>query len=479
MRPGGPSMVHVTRFLTLAACVLALGAAPDFARADELDTAMKRANKKLTSRLVSITKWAAGKRISGFRHRTFELILTIDPDHARARGVLGFKRKGKDGPWVKKKGVSEPPDWAVNLVPKGEEKIKKALTSYREDVITALDMDPAPNPARHEAIMETLVDLLPDDAVLRERNGDVFFEGRWVLPETASAIKRRKELRALGRELTKKAFLHVVEDPKIISNNWRSAWKSDQRWVFGVVHHDESRDIISSMEAAAGICAHLFGEPEDPLGPLQTIVLTDRDQAREIVSRNPKWRTTLAELDMVSGLHLPTGEYMVYRSNRAKRRTGPVRQVIQSGLRRRFPGKSRGWITEGIGQRLTWYTTGFHGPFMVSLARTERLTVDEEEPELPDSARAWPRAAAKVLTKEGPRCVAAVLTKRLNAMRASDILVAYGLAAFLIETRPKQFVKFAEATKAGHDAEEIVRTTLGADDVAMLTRRLRRWLMEY
>lgn len=463
--------------LVLAAFVVVMLGAPSPAGAD-LDADIAKADKRLVSHLMAVTKWAAGKRINGFRHDVFRLILQVDPDHKRARGVLGYKRQGRDGPWVRKKEYKEPANWGTGFLAKAKERLQGGLERWRDDLFDALEADPAPEAERHDLVLERLLDLLPQDAAVRERCGHVQHEGRWVLPETAAALPRRAELRALAPALAREKARQAVVDPEPIGNGWKSAWKTKSRRVYGAIRIQETRSIITAMDVADAVCTKILGPSKKVRGPKQTIILTSRKEARRIVAREPEWRSALKDVEHVRGLILPTGEYLVYRSDAKNRLLGPVRQVVDSGLDRRFRGKARGWISEGIGQRITWYVTGHHGPNFVSLNRTERLTGTEETVELPDDPRAWPAAAAAVLAHEGGARIAALLTKRLNAMTAADVLAAYGLAAYLMEARPESFLRFTEATAKGHDAQAIIRETLGADHAAMLARRLRRWLLE-
>jgi hypothetical protein len=62
-------------------------------------------------------------------------------------------------------------------------------------------------------------------------------------------------------------------------------------------------------------------------------------------------------------------------------------------------------------------------------------------------------------------------------VRPSDVLVAYGLAAYLREGQPGSFGAFVDAAHASDDPVEMVRRALGTD-LAGLARRLRRWMAE-
>jgi hypothetical protein len=157
---------------------------------------------------------------------------------------------------------------------------------------------------------------------------------------------------------------------------------------------------------------------------------------------------------------------------------GVAAVVVNSGLRRLFRGHKRGWITMGVGGRMTWHLLRRHGPGFAHYGSTDQREKPGDGETLPDNPKAWIPAAAAVLKRDGARRLTALLTMKLGAMKAGDKLIAYGLAAYLLEGRSKDFVPFTLACAKRHDVDAVVKETLGYNDVAALSRALRRWLAQ-
>ena len=248
--------------------------------------------------------------------------------------------------------------------------------------------------------------------------------------------------------------------------------------MYGTVDPRFSLQALVNMELGDLLGAQLFGAQKRVPGPEVSILLNNRREAREHARRKRESESTLKDIEDVSALWLDSGEYMAYWTDESYRVLGGLRGVIDSYLDRTFRGHKRGWITEGIGQRLTYTVTRQHGANYVSLSATERYQDEDEDADfLPDEPSAWPHAAAKVLERDGPKRLAAVLTMRLNAMKAGDVLVAYGLAAYLLEARPDLFLSFVKTSAEKNDANAICEEALGAD-VATVAWRIRRWLLQ-
>ena len=460
--------------LSLFLCLLL---PPTAAQADELDAALAKAERKLVSHLNSLVKWGAGKRVSGFRHRVYRLILQFSPDDKRARGVLLYKRKGKKGPWVQDPEYAEPADFAKGTLAKAEARQRVALQKYRDAVLEAIDASGDPESPGASAAFKSLLAIFPQDGVLRRRLGDVEVDGAWLMPETVAARKRRMQIAAVIAKIEFKAGEGIEREEALQGGHSVTGWRTADRRVWSTFGSDAGKKCLRAMNAADLFCTHLLGKIKSTRGPEFSVLFNDHEFMRTFLASSPKWKSALDDLKYVSSVHLADGTLLTYDKTARRHQLSLTRQVVGGGLAMYFRGSSRGWITEGVGQRITWYLQGAHGPSFVSLEKTERHRSGAHD-KLPSEAGNWTQVAARVLQRDGPARLAAVLTKRLNAMGAADVLVAYGLAAFLMETRPEDFLSFTKATVKGHDMDSIVKKTLGADDVAMLTRVLQRWLTE-
>ncbi len=461
--------------------VAALGVARGPARAAAVDDAAAKARDDLVDDLWHVVVWARGKKITGFRHRLCGRILRIDPDHRRARGILGYHQESKDGPWSRDPDYEEPPDFDVGRIPEAKEREAKALAAYRDRVLAALDEAPDLDDGDRQRVLEGLIDFLPDDATLRRPLGHVEFEGHWVLPETVSGIERRKELDALARNALASVRDDIRPYPPGRTVGWKTAFQTDDRVVIGNVDAPVGLKALLLAEAGDRLCRRLFGSRdyrEDVAGAARMILLQSRDTAKELARNLGVDAAFLRDMDAVSATSLPDGRYLAYWRDPMLTETGGLRRVISTYVGVIARPKERGWMTEGIGQRITWYVSGRHGAPYVSLAGTGRLRAEEDDAvSLPRRPADWPQAAARVLTTEGPRALSIVLTKSLNGMERRDVLVAYGLATYLLEARPKRLVPFVRISARSHDAEEVCRKGLGAD-VASTAWRVRRWLLE-
>ncbi len=449
------------------------------AQSDEnaFDEATRKVRARTIRKMESVIDWAKGRKISGFRHRVYERVLELDPDHRRARKILGYSRKSKSEPWVRSGRYRAPADWDKGMLPKAEARLAEALVGYRDGILELLDSHPDASSDRRGELLARLVDAMPDDAELRRSLGHVEHEGRWVLPETVDGEKYRATFRARVAQARQRLAREIRPDAEALAIRWLMGYRTDRRRVYGTAERAIGRSTLLNMEVGAVACEPIFGVRKGDVRLKTTILLKSRDEARSLFERM-KDEEALRDMDAVGAMFLDSGEYIVYRKDTSRAPLGALRQVIDGEVERRFRGHERGWLTEGVGQRLTWLIAGERGPHFVNLEGTERLRDDSTEGDtLPDDAAAWPGVAASLLERGGARRLVAVLTMRLNAMKPADVLVAYALAAYVLEARPDLFVSLAEASAQGDDAVAVIEETLGADP-ATVAWRIRRWLLE-
>jgi hypothetical protein len=465
---------------TVAAVLLLAGRAP----ADATDDALAEARTGLVSRLESLLAWAHDQRIAGFRHGLARRILELAPDHAKARATLQYKRAGKNAPWVQDRAYVVPGDVNRAALPDAEKRLAAVDAWYREALVAAAA---GAEPARREALLDGFLDTNPQDPALRRVLGHVEEDGRWAHPEAHAARRRRAELVALGAKAREAAGQRVGRDKEGMEMGWyalrtpkRAIWSSE-KWPV------EIREALVFMEAGDVLAARLFGA-EQEIGkesvprtyvPL-LYVCGSKEQGCALMGSIPDVADRVAELDLVAGLSLGKHGYLSIEKHREKAMGVGVRLVVDSHVDDALADSvERGWISEGIGQRVVWYATGRHGPNFVNLEGTDVARADDEiddEP-LPEQPDAWLAAAERALERHGPRRLAATLTARLNAMRSTDVLLGYALAAYLVESRPDDLASFARASAKASDGAVLVKEALG-QDVGAFAVRLRRWLRD-
>ena len=442
------------------------------ADATDLDRALAPARKDVLIAMSKVAKWAKQKRAGALQHDICTLMLEVDPDHKWARRVLGYKRR--KGNW-ERKDYERPDNWNQQSADEGRAKLAEHLTLYKKRVLDALQAHPDTPEARVHALSEHLLDLLPNDPGLRAAQGYVEFEGAWVHPDTPRGVRRRRHLLEMAQTARAKAHETLVRSVKD-EHPWPSAWASKQYTVVGSVEDEIVRTTCEWMVAANAICDEVYGTTKRRRGPRLCYLLTGRDEARKLVEETEAWRETLSKIDRFHGYHPAPDVQLSYRPKPEESRMACVRSVVRRGFSFAFGSTTRGWFRGGIGQRLCWYATGQHAPVYAKFDQTDTTRVKTT---LPKDPTQWVPAAAKILEDHGTPAFVTVLTRRTNAMRTQDVLVAYGLAAYLIEARSDLFEAFVKASAKRHDADAFIPETTGARDVAAFVKRLLGWLRAY
>ncbi|MBL9088246.1 MAG: hypothetical protein JNM10_13985 [Planctomycetia bacterium] len=427
------------------------------------------------SRLSDAATWCDRQRLFGSRDRVFARILALEPDHARARAGLKFSRDA-GGRWVRRTPYTAPPDWNRGLVAQADEKIAAALAGYRDAVTASVAGDDVPL-ARRELALDALVDLLPDDRVVRELRGDVLDGGTWKMQESVDGARRRAELRAEA-VAARRAF--SARRPADGTGGWTSGLVASGIRLYSTLHATVVEDVLRDTVVADAVARAALVTPPDAGAPVRVLyVLDDREQALAFIARDAKNPAqAVAEARLVSGFWLDGESYVAYHADPVWRARACPRVAVDGELRRAFPRAVGGFVVEGVGQRLGYLALDAHGPPFVTIEGTDRPGADEDESEpLPKNPREWMPRAARVLQADGGRRLAVVLSARLNAMTPANVLAAYALAAYLLEARPDTLKPLVDALVESADAAKVVEDVLGGD-LASLAVRVRRYALE-
>ena len=461
------------------ACLVVLPGTATADKADKLDKEIAKQEKRLLSSLRSLLKWSANKRISGFRHVLYGRVLTLKPNDRSARRALGYTREGS-GRWKRDPDYTAPKNWDLRRVKEGEQRLEKLYTAYRDKVVAAMEACDDLDSGRRSRIVDRVLELYPEDTTLREARGEIEYDGRWVLPETIDAIERREEIAEHVSQLWKRAQNKIRRDREEQDRGWTAAYKLEGRDIVGMVSDREVRTSILYLVVGYKAMSDVLDmelKGDKIIGPTSAILLPDRKSARVVARLNNYGKKTRTQMEVVSGLYLEDGKtVMLYGRDATKRMLGPLSYAIGAHISVRFNWPERGWLREGLRQRLIYLVSGKHGAHQISMRATEQYTGDDDTV-LPDDPDEWLEAAAQLLYEKGEARVARVLTARLNAMTSADVLVAYGLAAYLIEARPDLAFDFMLATTKGHNVAAIVKKHLGAD-LTTVVDRLRVWLKQ-
>jgi hypothetical protein len=449
------------------------------ARADAVADGVTTAKKALVSQLESLATWCDGSKLAGERDRTFRLILTFEPDHARARAGLKYKRANAKSPWVQAADYREPPDWNKGLLAEAAKRRGDVAKKWLEAGRRSLDDASGPKAAAaREYYLETAIDLAPDEAEFRAARGDVQRDGRWLLAETVEGEKRRRELQEAVKRAAGTSQNGLMDPDRIFNKNWKSAATAGKFNVYGRVAQKETESVAHHMEVTRAFVSGLLGAGGGEPAPTHVILFNNREDARAWIATKDQHKKHWPKIDAVSALWLNDTTYIAYWSSPLLRASGPVKSVTANEISMRFHGRNRGWVHEGLAQRLCWHLLGRHGPGTVDVSGTNQLDADDEASETPlpnDVDRLGPAAAT--LQRDPGRRMRALLTMNLNAIRLPDSLVAYALASYLLEARPESLRPFLEASMKHDDADTICDQALGVD-AETLAWRVRRYAME-
>lgn len=475
---GGARAARPRLLALVLGALLGIVLGPRAGDAGPLDDQLAEARRALVRELEAVATWCHQNQVFAARDRTYEAILRVDPDHARSRASLKYTR-AKKGPWERRDEYKAPSDWNKGLAPEAAKRLAGALAGYRtriEEIVAA--QGEALRPQRRVAIQEGLVDLLPDDPDLRRSRGDVEHGGRWLLPETVEGIERRTHIAAMARKASEDVS-PPQPDPDAAASGWRAGVRTARFEVYGDAPEAECRGVASLLEAGHGFLGSLLGPVNAAPTPRQILIFDDPNRARRwLMAQGADHLEAQRTFEHVTAVWIPNGANMRYHPDPVARRMGAARQLLQRGIGVRFEGdRDRGWISEGLGQRLCWHLAGRHGAAFVNIGRTERATDRGEGALLPDPEQPWLPAAARALAEDPAPKIHAVLTMRLNAMRVEEVLVAYALAAYVLEGRPEGLAPLLKATLTLDDADRQSLDAFGVD-ADTLAWRVRRWVLE-
>ncbi|MBI5363795.1 MAG: hypothetical protein HZA53_11500, partial [Planctomycetes bacterium] len=182
--------------------------------------------KALVGRLNGLAGWCAEKQLYQERDKVWRQVLELDVDNPEARKGLRFART-PDGAW---KEPAPRPAQNLNKAALAELPGKRveALAPFRDGLLAALAAEPdAARLAR--SVHAELLQLEPDDAVVRGLRGEVRDGAQWVLGETVRGRARRAELRALVEQALAAPMELAPAVPEANERAWADAWSCGTR----------------------------------------------------------------------------------------------------------------------------------------------------------------------------------------------------------------------------------------------------------
>ena len=465
------------RAIVIVAAALAFAlAAP--ARADLADDARTSALKKAGPSLEELGAWCGEQKLLRKRAAIGALLVAVDADHESARAWLQFKRD-KRGDWVRPPGVASPADTRSDDWPEWVARRTQVLDPVRkalEDVCDAPRFAKSPG---SERTLRLLIELYPEDVKLREKHGERRVAGRWVLEETAATADGRKRVETWVRDAMKAASAKApVVERKVAGEeaHWACSAALENVYVATTGNAKEVEAFVTNLVAAERLVDLAMGRTAGERKPLRCDMFLNYwenhrylEKCTELSAEDKKkyddWRSWWREPERL----------VVWDNDPVDRIDDAVRQLIdhqRSRARRIWDAPA--WLSEGLGLYLTWKLLGTRRTYFIQ--DTEYADQEIRKDMLKPNAD-WVALARKLAQKQGGTRLPILAGTPLNGLTAEDDVMAFAVAAYVVETRPQSVADLYEQAAASKSIEAALTASLGLD-LESLDARFARWLEE-
>lgn len=439
------------------------------------------AESRLLEELEAHVAWCRKERALLALKEIYQWILKVDPDHERARGYLGYKFK--QGSWQPPVSERERRDASPEVGSEARRRLAGAKANYRARLRELLDSEYLSD-ADLRAVEERILELDPDDLLVRTRRGESPLEGAWVMQDTLLSRQRRAQLhRFLQAELA--ALEAGQEDaPSGLEAELKLRFHAAKTSRFRVLSSESLEDALA-LTSALPLVQSLFqwllqSQATLPYG-LRVYLMGGAAERDAFLGSYPGLAPDyVEELKRVSGTGLRGSSTWVYwLGDRAERKDGVVRMAFAFLLNAEFKLTVRqGWLFEGLGIYLTQAVTGTR---LTTFQEAERGGYDKqargERSRLTSPDTNWMREGLAILHQWTANEYEDIFAKPVHDMQRADLLASYVTAAYLAEAHPDQLYRIAAAAAEEVSSAKLVTRELGFDLEELLVR-LRRWVEE-
>jgi len=457
-----------------------ISALPLLVAGEAYDKAKLKVSKKVADDLCGVARWCDGEEYYMERDRFYELALVYAPDHKKARLALRYVRD-EDGQWVQSDEYQPDRNHGRVDFEALEKQESRVWERWAKSMVSAIEKNEDDlTEAELEDELRSILVRFPDHARVRKRLGYVEgWEGKkWVTPAAKRSHERRKEIRAFSKERRKEApgpTESPLEDAeRECGIAWSSHLETDLARVVNTASKKESELALELIEAAPNFMADVLGTGVG-VPPGMTAYLVDSKQLLpDLVEHLPGARGPSVE--GVSSWWASGSTLFVGSDHRAGRLDMVSSQTIHHLLGRAYglSGK-QGWAYEGFGLYLSYKLCGTRLSYAVRPSdyagsdknRGSRLRASDAN---------WLEEAHGVMTGEKPPSLPFVFGKDVNQLTDVDLLVGYGLAAYVLEAHADRAPKIL-GRLAGEAAVTVLEEELDTK-LDRLQRDLTEWLGE-
>jgi hypothetical protein len=347
------------------------------------------------------------------------------------------------------------------------------------------------DPKLRREVYDEILRFDPDDARIHEVAAETKSGDQWVLADTVAAKAKRAEIKTLVA--TSKSEVPAPEEmPPTPEEGQLAAWNAavgtSAMRVLSTGDEPEARAILTTCLAAQALVNGLFSfEATLPKG--YTIFVLAREGEKDgFIDKLPT--LTPAERDFIRGLQ-SSGvnedlHVALFDPDPRRRLDNAVRHTVGHLLHSACGVTAQcGWVWEGAGLYLSRELCGTRLTWFISKTPASE---DKEQQTLRsvllNSDTNWMNEALKLFDGESPPKLDQVMRRDPNTMTMQDMLAAYALCAYLIESRPADAAKLfkragenIQSPTAATDPVPAVQEVLGLT-IPELEDRVRRWLKE-
>ncbi len=437
---------------------------------------------ELITQLERYAQWCQSKRLFSERDATYARILTFDANHADARRTLGHKKKG--GEWIEPKKSKPVKNFDEDALLEAPDRFYEFLQPVVTQLAGLLDDDSLSRAERNALQLEVL-SLDPDHRGVHTARGEVRWNGRWVLEETATGARRRAALGAIVHD----GFVDAPEARPGTPNAKEAAFGlnfgvavTPELRVLASTDKEDAFTLATSLHAARDSFASILGRTIPFPVECSVYVLRDTSDMASFLDHHPMVDANMRRsLSGLEGSGVPgTMDWAFWTGPKAKRADGILRMAFGYMLRDAFEVTIKhGWVHEGfglyltkalVGTRLTWFidTSYSINPEMAFAARNRLL----------DPATNWMSEARDLFESSKPPNLRSLFGKTSTSLTVEDIVCAYALAAYLIEGYPDEVAR-AVLSQVGNNlgGERAFQNVLGLE-VDEIGPRVARWIRE-
>ncbi|MAG58188.1 MAG: hypothetical protein CMJ83_18025 [Planctomycetes bacterium] len=409
---------------------------------DGFETDWQRESAAMVPALEELAEFARKHKLFRECIRTYDLILIFSPDHEKARRFLRYSRKGKHGPWERRRPFKEPKNLSMDSIDEFKKRRKAIVGPFARSIVQALDTHKDTVDAKQrQEVLRKLIRVDPENPEARAAFGDVKSGDRWLPEDAVIAALQRVEMRERAESIRdgvdppRPTVLSDVEAK--LGIRFLHTLETSHVRVLSTADGDESSKVVRYCEAAPRLFNLVLKETVRHREKYTVYLLAGGTEKKQFLDRHPdinasnrRFYEPLAGgwVNKFSGVCDWAGKSKT-RIDYAVRQTNALCLTDAYGISIR-----QGWAFEGFGlyltdlicnTKLTYYVKPSpYGAGRDSLR--ERLMRQEGD---------WFKEGLALL--KGPKRpdLGRVITLDATAMIDEDMLYAYVLAAWLIETR--------------------------------------------